>query len=267
MSDLISNVALWQLILFGAIAFTIAYYASVRYRPGLRNAPGPFVASISDSDRIWSCAKGLQMQYLIALDRKYGPFVRIGPNHIMFSDASLIPRDEEQLIDDSLMISHSAGNIFAGSDTTAASLRSIFYHLCKNETAHDKLLAGIDAADRMGKLSKPVTFAEAQDLPYFQAVLREALRMHPAVGLLLERLVPKGGAEIGGVFLPEGTIVGASPWVMARDKSVYGEDADVFRPERWLEADGQQLKLMERNDLSFGGGARTCLGKNISVLE
>ncbi|EME88926.1 uncharacterized protein MYCFIDRAFT_126714 [Pseudocercospora fijiensis CIRAD86] len=159
-------------------------------------------------------------------------------------------KDEEQLIDDSLMISHSAGNIFAGSDTTAASLRSIFYQLCKHKTAHEKLLSEIDAADRMGKLSDPVTFAEAQELPYFQAVVREALRLHPAVGLLLERVVPKGGAEIGGVFLPEGTIVGANPWVMARDPSVYGEDADVFRPERWLEADAQRLKLMERNDLS-----------------
>ncbi|EME88927.1 uncharacterized protein MYCFIDRAFT_103622, partial [Pseudocercospora fijiensis CIRAD86] len=62
------------------------------YRPGLRKLPGPFLASISDLDRIWSCAKGLQMQYHIALHRRYGPFVRVGPNHVMFSDASLIPR-------------------------------------------------------------------------------------------------------------------------------------------------------------------------------
>jgi cytochrome P450 len=156
---------------------------------------------------------------------------------------------------------------FAGSDTTAASLRSLFYHVCRNKVAHDKLLAEFDDADRNGRLSDPVTFAEAQNLPYFQAVIKEALRMHPAVGLLLERLVPKGGAEISGVWLPEGTIIGMNPWVSTRDKSVYGDDAYEFRPERWLEADERQLKLMDRNDLSFGGGARTCLGKNISILE
>ena len=74
--------------------------------------------------------------------------------------------------------------------------------------------------------------------------------MHPAVGQLLERVVPDGGATISGVWLPEGTIVGVNPWVPGRDKSTYGEDADEYRPERWLEADDQKLKLMERNFLA-----------------
>jgi cytochrome P450 len=128
-----------------------------------------------------------------------------------------------------------------------------------------------------------VTFAEAIKLKYFQACIKEALSgcrkplmsapadqyagMHPAVGLLLERVVPAGGAKLEDVFLPEGTVVGMNPWVAARDKSVYGDDAYEFKPERWLEADEQQLKLMERNFMAFGSGARTCLGKNISILE
>lgn len=159
-------------------------------------------------------------------------------------------KDEEQVMDDATMLSHATSNIFAGSDTTAASLRAIFYNLCRHKPAHDKLLSEIDAADREGRLSDPLTFAEAQNLPYLQAVIKEALRIHPAVGLLLERLVPKGGAEIGGVHLPEGTIVGMNPWVSARDEATYGEDAYEFRPERWLEADERQLKVMERNFLA-----------------
>lgn len=74
--------------------------------------------------------------------------------------------------------------------------------------------------------------------------------MHPAVGLLLERVVPQGGARLGDAWLSEGTVVGINPWVASRDKTVYGPDADVFRPERWLEADEKQLKLMERNFLA-----------------
>lgn len=97
--------------------------------------------------------------------------------------------------------------------------------------------------------------------------LTPLLGMHPAVGLLMERVVPAGGANVGGVWLDEGTIVGMNPWVSARDRAVYGDDAYDFRPERWLEADEKQLKLMERNFLAFGAGARTCLGKNISLLE
>lgn len=87
-------------------------------------------------------------------------------------------------------------------------------------------------------------------MPYFQACMREALRMHPAVGQLLERIVPAEGATVSGHFLPGGTIVGMNPWVAARDNSVYGMDACEFRPERWLEANEATLKLMDRNWLA-----------------
>lgn len=82
--------------------------------------------------------------------------------------------------------------------------------------------------------------------------------MHPAVGLLLERLIPKGGADFGGVWLPEGTVIGMNPWVAARDKNVYGPDPNDFRPERWLEADEQKLKLMERNNLAVCHPCHIC---------
>lgn len=176
-------------------------------------------------------------------------------------------KDGEQTMSDDELLSHATSNIFAGSDTTAASLRAIFYNLCRTPAAYRKLLAEIDDADKTGQLSDPVTFAEAQKLLYFQAVIKEALRMHPAVGLLLERVVPPGGAELGDIELPAGTVVGMNPWVAARDKAVYGDDAYTFRPERWLEASDERLKAMDRNFLAFGAGARTCLGKNISLLE
>ena len=176
-------------------------------------------------------------------------------------------KDGVEVMSDKELLSHASSNIFAGSDTTAISLRSMFYYFCKNPNAYLKLVAEIDEMDVQGKLSDPITFAESNQMPYLQASMKEAMRMHPAVGLLLERTVPEGGATIAGKYLPPGTIVGANPWVVARDKSVYGEDADHFRPERWLEADAATLKLMDRNHLAFGAGARTCLGKNISLLE
>lgn len=85
---------------------------------------------------------------------------------------------------------------------------------------------------------------------YLQAVLKEAMRIHPAVGLLLERVVPREGCEIAGVKLPPGTIVGINPWVLHHDPQVWGEDVHIFRPERWLEADPAQLKLMDRSFLA-----------------
>lgn len=151
---------------------------------------------------------------------------------------------------------------FAGADTTAISLRAMFYYLCKNPRCYAKLVQEVDALESSDGLSRPViTFAESQKMPYLQVCMKEAMRLHPAVGMLLERLVPAGGATVGNSWLPEGTIVGVNPWVMSRDRSVYGEDVDKYRPERWLEADANTLRLMERNFLAV----RTLLTTNPSM--
>lgn len=143
-------------------------------------------------------------------------------------------------------IRHSSANVFAGSDTTAIALRSAIDGLLRHPDCYRKLQAEIDQRRAEGNLSLPVRYAEAQQMPYLQAVLKEGMRYHPSVSFLLERHVPKGGAVICNTRIPEHTIVGVNAWVVHRDKHVFGEDADVFRPERWLEADEAQLKAMER---------------------
>jgi len=94
-------------------------------------------------------------------------------------------------------------NMVAGSDTTAISLSAILYYLLKNPTTFEKLRKEID--DR--KTSHFISFKESQEMPYLQAVMKEALRMHSVVGLPLERVVPAGGATICGRFFPEGVSV------------------------------------------------------------
>ncbi|KAH6980629.1 putative P450 monooxygenase [Ilyonectria sp. MPI-CAGE-AT-0026] len=170
-------------------------------------------------------------------------------------------------IADAEVHSHITSNILAGSDTTAISLRSLLYYLCKNLRCMNILLDEIDGADRRDELSTLITFAEGNRLKHFQACLKEARRMHPAVGFLLERVVPKGDADFGDIHLSAGTVVGINPWVLAYDTDIYGQDANDFRPERWLEADSEFYKLMDRSFFAFGSGARTCLGKNISLME
>lgn len=80
--------------------------------------------------------------------------------------------------------------------------------------------------------------------------MKEAMRLHPGVGFPLERVVPDDGLAIGDVHLPRGTIVGMNAWVIHHDKSIYGNDADDFKPERWLIADPARLRLMEKCFLS-----------------
>ena len=80
--------------------------------------------------------------------------------------------------------------------------------------------------------------------------MKEAMRLHPAVGFPLERFVPEGGLVGFGVNLPAGTNISMTPPVLHHDKAVFGQDADDFRPERWIEADSEQLKSMNRSFLA-----------------
>ncbi|GME36077.1 FAD binding domain protein [Neofusicoccum parvum] len=122
-------------------------------------------------------------------------------------------------------------------------------------------------AEQEGRISDKVTLEECLKLPYLQAVMKEAMRMHPGVGFVLERVVPAQGDTLCGIDIPGGTVVGMNAWVIHHDRTVFGNDADVFRPERWLEAPPEQLRVMERCFLSFGAGSRSCIGKNISIME
>lgn len=126
----------------------------------------------------------------------------------------------------------------------------------------------IDQADKQGKLSSPITYKESTThLPYFNATLKESMRIHPSVGLLMERHVPAEGVEIAGHHIPGGTIVGINPWVTNRDETVF-HGPDEFKPERWLNASESQLKQMDNIlELNFGGGSRKCIGRNISMIE
>jgi cytochrome P450 len=104
-------------------------------------------------------------------------------------------------------------------------------------------------------------------LPYLDACIKETFRVHSSTGFMNERVVPAGGAVIDGSYVPAGTIVGCSSWVIHRHKPTFGEDVDVFRPERWLEASTAKKEIMEKVLCPFGFESRLCLGREIGLFE
>lgn len=184
-------------------------------------------------------------------------------------------------MNDKLVTTLAVSMAFAGSETTAISLSAVFYYLLKNPASYRTLVEELDAKAREGFFSNTesglVTWTESQNLPYLDACIKEAFRLHPAAGLPLERITPPHGAEICGREIKGGTIVGCSAWVIHRRPEIFGVDAEVWRPERWLvdeslgaaglEAEKKRVKEMNATMFQFGMGARTCIGKNISLLE
>ncbi|VUC25700.1 unnamed protein product [Clonostachys rosea] len=173
-------------------------------------------------------------------------------------DPSKINKDE--------ILSVGMMNVGAGSDTTSISLSSVLFNLIKYPQTLERLRLEIKEHESDDSISDPIRFSEAHNLPYLQAVLKEALRMHPATGLILGRVVPPGGTTLAGQYFDSGTVVGINSWVAHANQDVYGADANIFRPERWLE-DSELVKRRESYFMTFGQGSRTCIGKNISMME
>ncbi|KAL9006262.1 MAG: hypothetical protein Q9188_000984 [Gyalolechia gomerana] len=159
-------------------------------------------------------------------------------------------------------------NVIAGSDSTGVVLKTIMYNLLVHSSTLQRLQEELVNAERKQHITRPFpTWAEVCNLPYLDACITEGVRLHPPFCLPLERVVPEGGVTLCGHQFSEGTVIGMSPWVVNRHRPTFGEDANAWRPERWLGQGAEHHKKLENSILTFGAGRRICLGKNIALLE
>ncbi|KAK1979162.1 cytochrome P450 [Colletotrichum cereale] len=163
--------------------------------------------------------------------------------------------------------------IIAGSDTVATTIRATILFVTTNMHVHDRLLAEISSA--APSTHRPVIAdAEARNLPYLQAVIKEGLRIFPPVTGIMAKEAPAAGDTWKGQFIPGGTRIGWSAWSMFRREDIWGVDAQEFRPERWLAEDQggttpeQKLREMESTiELVFSYGRYQCLGRPVALIE
>ncbi|KAI1631219.1 cytochrome P450 [Biscogniauxia mediterranea] len=158
--------------------------------------------------------------------------------------------------------------VVAGTDSVAVALHMILLYVQSTPRVYNLLLAELNDAREKGRISRPIQDSEAKKLPYLQAVIREGLRVLPALTPLLNKTVPKGGDCVASFHLPTGTEVGVDVWGIFRSKEYWGDDADLLRPERRLKADEKQLQEMtECLEVLFGYGKYKCLGRGIAIME
>lgn len=126
-------------------------------------------------------------------------------------------------------------------------MRTTVFNLLANPHTLTKLYDELCSAN----LSHPYPkFNELNALPYLDACVWEGIRMHPPFALPFERIVPEGGVTVLGHYLPAGTVIGGSPYVVNRHKGTFGQDAEFWRPERWLEKDEKHKMKLERSVLT-----------------
>lgn len=192
---------------------------------------------------------------------------RYGPNKKRHSDAlqafvdSGLSRDE---VEAEAMV-----HLLGGSDTTATALRNTIFFVATNPIAYRRLQAEIDAAVAAGSVTRPVlTDAQAKSLPYLQAAIKEALRVWPPIMGIMPKVSDRDDV-ICGTKIPAGTWVAWSPMAIMKNKEVFGGDADVYEPMRWLDVDSTRLREMEATQgLVFMSGTRwECLGRKLAYVE
>ena len=73
---------------------------------------------------------------------------------------------------------------------------------------------------------------------------------------------------VKGLYVPEGTGIGWSAFGLMWNVKVWGDDAKVFRPERWFEGSPEEIRKKEIDvEMVFGYGKYQCLGKNVAYIE
>jgi cytochrome P450 len=192
----------------------------------------------------------------------------VGTHHDLLDLYMKAGEADPELFTPSTIIGLTITTIQAGSETTGFTTAICLYNLLANPRVLEKLREELELVSPTTTTGwKIPPMSELRPLPYLEACVKESNRLRPTTNIVSEREVPAGGATIDGVFLPGGTIVGNNTAGIYTDPSLWGADVDVYRPERWLEASGEQRVKMNRANLLFSTGKRMCLGLNIAWLE
>ncbi|PIO75471.1 unspecific monooxygenase [Teladorsagia circumcincta] len=148
--------------------------------------------------------------------------------------------------------------LLAGFDTTATSLAFVTYLLAKNPSVQTHLQEEIDQHCSR----ESINYETLASLKYLDAVIKESLRMYPLAAFAVSRRCMKS-TTLGDVPLYEGDFVCADTLTLHFNREIWGDDADDFRPERWLEQSERPTAAF----LSFGLGPRQCIGMRLALME
>ena len=155
--------------------------------------------------------------------------------------------------------------VAAGSETTATALSSIMGFLLENPDTMTILSREIRQS--FGHASE-ISIEHVTDLKYLSAVIEEGLRLSSPVALGMPRIVPAGGAEVMGHWLPEGTYVSASGYTSNRSPLNFPESPSSFDPSRWLSISKASSNPSVASAFNpFSLGPRNCIGRNLAYLE
>ncbi|KAJ4987118.1 cytochrome p450 monooxygenase [Stagonosporopsis vannaccii] len=214
---------------------------------------GPFAHArfrVRSSDKLFDLGEELCRQ----AKENEAPFEQDPSIYKLFTDAGA--KYPTQTWTDPELGAEMAGQVLAATETTSSALAFIYYELAKNQSLQHDLFEELCAHEG---------YEELDALKLLDACIKEGLRFRPPVALTGSRLVPAGGLDVLGHYLPAGTVVTTQSLSMSRQRPDLFPDYDAYNPRRWLEDECSAEK--RRLLVPFGIGARRCPGGNMATYQ
>ncbi|KAH7024521.1 cytochrome P450 [Microdochium trichocladiopsis] len=151
--------------------------------------------------------------------------------------------------------------LLAGTETTAAILTVITYHLLHQPAIYKRLMQTLDDTS-----PSTLKWSHLENKPYFWAIVQESLRIMPGVSHRSARIARdedlhyKSASGDVVYVVPRGTPIGMSSVINHMDPGLF-PDPEAFRPERWLLEDGSPNYKLQKYLLAFSRGSRSCIGE------
>lgn len=167
---------------------------------------------------------------------------------------SMKERDGSRAADPSVLVA--GGNIIgAGADTTSVGVRTVLAQLLLHPEDYLRVQKEVNKAyeERSDQNLRSLPYLVLEKLPYLNACVKEALRLHPSILWQLPREAPAEGVEIAGHYIGPGATISMSPIAQNRDRRVFGPSADEWRPSRWIPGYGstdEEIKQMEKYNVT-----------------
>jgi sterol 14-demethylase len=163
--------------------------------------------------------------------------------------------------------------MFAGHHTSSGTAAWTLIELLRNPVCLAEVVAELDELYRpepagagggpAGGVPPPVSFQALREIPRLESAVKEALRLHPPLILLLRAATRE--LEVLGYRIPKDALVGATPAISNRIAADF-PDPDAFRPQRYAEP--RQEDLVNRwTWIPFGAGRHRCVGANFAMIQ
>ncbi|KAI0057223.1 cytochrome P450 [Artomyces pyxidatus] len=189
---------------------------------------------------------------------------------------------EDARLPDEEIIAQMGTLVFAGTDTTSSATARLLHVLALHPEEQERLRQELITAWASGDQDE-LSYDVLVGLPYLDAICRETMRLYPPATLLnrvcrqdisvpLSQPITTSQGPLSSIFIPKSTGIILHISAINCDRSIWGADAQEWKPDRWLAPLPESVKEAHipgiySNTLTFNGGGRACIGFKFAQLE